>query len=93
VEKVTGCRRLPPDPALVRRLSARLDRRRRCRCSVAAHPDSTHTDHGNPRRELHHGHKITTVRRSDVGERVGRVSATTLVEIERSLLAFLGIAD
>lgn len=37
--------------------------------------------------------KITTVRRSNVGQRVGRVSATTLVEIERSLLAFLGIAD
>lgn len=37
--------------------------------------------------------KITTVRRSQVGERVGRVSATRLVEIERALLTFLGIAD
>lgn len=37
--------------------------------------------------------KIATVRRSQVGERVGRVSATRLVEIERALLTFLGIAD
>lgn len=37
--------------------------------------------------------KIMTVRRAHVGQRVGRVSATTLVEIERALLTFLGIAD
>jgi mRNA interferase MazF len=37
--------------------------------------------------------KVTTVRRSNVQQRVGRVSAATLVEIERALLTFLGMAD
>lgn len=37
--------------------------------------------------------KITTVRRSHVGQRIGRVSSTILVEVERALLTFLGIAD
>jgi mRNA interferase MazF len=37
--------------------------------------------------------KITSVRRSNVGQRIGRVSATSLVEIERALVTFLGIAD
>jgi mRNA interferase MazF len=37
--------------------------------------------------------KITTVRRSNVDQRIGRVSASTLVEVERAMLAFLGLAD
>jgi mRNA interferase MazF len=37
--------------------------------------------------------KITTVRRSNLGGRVGRVPTTLMAEIERSLLVFLGIAS
>lgn len=37
--------------------------------------------------------KLTTARRSKVQERVGRVSAALLVEVERSLMVFLGLAD
>lgn len=34
--------------------------------------------------------KITTVRRSNVGKALGRLETTTLVEVERRLLVFLG---
>jgi len=37
--------------------------------------------------------KLTTVQRSNVGVRVGALSTTELVELERLLLVFLGIAD
>jgi mRNA interferase MazF len=37
--------------------------------------------------------KITTVRRSNLGTRVGRVSTTLMAEIERSLMVFLGLAS
>ncbi|WP_426623159.1 type II toxin-antitoxin system PemK/MazF family toxin [Leifsonia sp. McL0607] len=36
--------------------------------------------------------KLTTVRRSNVQERVGRLTAAQLVGVERALLAFLGLA-
>ena len=36
--------------------------------------------------------KVTTVRRSSLGEATGRVTASQMVEIERALLVFLGIA-
>lgn len=36
--------------------------------------------------------KITTVRRGNVGTRVGRLAPESLVEVERALLAFLGLA-
>lgn len=36
--------------------------------------------------------KITTVRRSNVQSRLGRLTAGQLVEVERALLVFLGIA-
>lgn len=36
--------------------------------------------------------KVTTVRRSSLGERTGRVTAAQMVEVERALLVFLGIA-
>lgn len=36
--------------------------------------------------------KLTTVRRSSVQERVGRLTAMQLVEVERAMLAFLGLA-
>lgn len=36
--------------------------------------------------------KLTTVRRSNVHTRVGRLSAEQLVEIERAIMAFLGLA-
>ncbi|MCZ9884404.1 type II toxin-antitoxin system PemK/MazF family toxin [Arthrobacter sp. B2a2-09] len=36
--------------------------------------------------------KITTVRRSNVQSRVGRLTSGQLVEVERALLVFLGIA-
>ncbi|MCX2747237.1 type II toxin-antitoxin system PemK/MazF family toxin [Arthrobacter sp. MI7-26] len=36
--------------------------------------------------------KITTVRRSNVQSRVGRLTAGQLVDVERALLVFLGIA-
>jgi len=35
--------------------------------------------------------KLTTVRRSNVQEKVGRISASQLVEVERAMLAFLGL--
>lgn len=37
--------------------------------------------------------KLTTVRRANIKERVGRISATQLVEVERALMVFLGLAD
>lgn len=37
--------------------------------------------------------KITTVRRSNLGTRIGRVSATLMADIERSLMVFLGLAS
>lgn len=36
--------------------------------------------------------KLTTVRRSNVQSRVGRVTADQLGEVERALMAFLGLA-
>jgi mRNA interferase MazF len=36
--------------------------------------------------------KLTTVRRSNVHDRVGRLTASQLVEVERAMLAFLGLA-
>ncbi|WP_435748355.1 type II toxin-antitoxin system PemK/MazF family toxin [Microbacterium sp. PMB16] len=36
--------------------------------------------------------KITTVRRQNVMDRVGRLTASQLAEIERSVLVFLGLA-
>jgi mRNA interferase MazF len=36
--------------------------------------------------------KLTTVRRSNVHTRVGRLTARQLVEIERAIMAFLGLA-
>lgn len=36
--------------------------------------------------------KVTTVRREHVGTRVGRLAPEGLVEVERSLMAFLGLA-
>jgi mRNA interferase MazF len=36
--------------------------------------------------------KLTTVRRSNVHTRVGRLTADQLVEIERAMMAFLGLA-
>ena len=37
--------------------------------------------------------KLTTVRRTNVEERVGRLPAAQLLMVERALLAFLGLAD
>lgn len=36
--------------------------------------------------------KVTTVRRTSLGERTGRASAAQMVEVERALLVFLGVA-
>lgn len=36
--------------------------------------------------------KVTTVRRSSLGSHVGRAAAAQMVEIERALLVFLGVA-
>lgn len=36
--------------------------------------------------------KVTTVRRTRLGERIGRVTASQMVHIERALLVLLGIA-
>jgi mRNA interferase MazF len=36
--------------------------------------------------------KVTTVRRENVGTRVGRLLPESLVEVERALMAFLGLA-
>lgn len=36
--------------------------------------------------------KVTTIRRSSPGERIGRLSSAQMVEVERSLLVFLAIA-
>lgn len=37
--------------------------------------------------------KLTTVRRTSVSERIGRLSPVQLVELERLVLVFLGLAD
>ena len=37
--------------------------------------------------------KITTVRRSNVTNQVGRLTSSQLVEIERLVMVFLGLAD
>ncbi len=37
--------------------------------------------------------KLTTVRRSNTGEVVGHLAATTLVEFERRILVFLGFGE
>ncbi|BBY07649.1 hypothetical protein MNVI_29670 [Mycobacterium noviomagense] len=37
--------------------------------------------------------KITTVRRSNLGARIGRVPTTVMADIERSLMVFLGLAS
>lgn len=37
--------------------------------------------------------KITTVRRSNLGARVGRVSAALMTDIERAAMVFLGLAS
>ncbi len=36
--------------------------------------------------------KLTTVRRSSIGARVGRLTAEQVVEVERAIMAFLGLA-
>ena len=36
--------------------------------------------------------KVTTVRRSNVHARVGRLTAEQMVEVERAIMAFLGLA-
>lgn len=36
--------------------------------------------------------KITTVRRENVGTRFGRLTPESLVEVERAMMAFLGLA-
>lgn len=36
--------------------------------------------------------KLTTVRRDNVGSRVGRLAPESIVEVERALMAFLGLA-
>lgn len=37
--------------------------------------------------------KITTVRRSNVSRQIGQISAAQIVELERLLAVFLGLAD
>jgi mRNA interferase MazF len=37
--------------------------------------------------------KITTVRRSNVTHRIGRLTASQLVDVERLVMVFLGLAD
>lgn len=36
--------------------------------------------------------KVTTVRRDQLGRRIGRLTTSTLLELERALVVFLGIA-
>jgi mRNA interferase MazF len=36
--------------------------------------------------------KVTTVRRSSVGDRLGVLTATQMLDVERPLLVFLGVA-
>jgi mRNA interferase MazF len=36
--------------------------------------------------------KITTVRRASLGERIGRLTPTQMVDVERLVIVFLGIA-
>ena len=37
--------------------------------------------------------KITSVRRSNLGERIGRLPTSLMADIERSLMVFLGLAS
>jgi mRNA interferase MazF len=36
--------------------------------------------------------KLTTVRRANLGQRIGRVDSETMVAVEQSLAVFLGLA-
>lgn len=36
--------------------------------------------------------KLTTVRRSNLGQRIGRIDSATMVSVEQSLAVFLGLA-
>jgi mRNA interferase MazF len=51
----------------------------------------------SPQNGLHDGSslmvdKITTVRRSKLGERIGRLSSEDMVRLDRALVVFLGLA-
>lgn len=37
--------------------------------------------------------KLTTVRRSNATQRIGRLSTSQLIEVERLMMVFLGLAD
>ncbi len=37
--------------------------------------------------------KITTVRRANFGQKIGRMSSSQLVHLERLIIVFLGLAD
>lgn len=37
--------------------------------------------------------KITTVRRTNLGSRLGRVSSAVMADVERSVMVFLGVAS
>lgn len=37
--------------------------------------------------------KLTTVRRTTVGQRIGQLGRTELIDLERLLMVFLGLAD
>lgn len=37
--------------------------------------------------------KLTTVRRLNVTQRIGRLSSTQIVDMERLVVSFLGLAD
>jgi mRNA interferase MazF len=37
--------------------------------------------------------KLTTVRRANVTQRIGRLSAAQMVDLERLVMVFLGLAD
>ena len=64
--------------------------------NVQATPDARPDRGERPVRDragqLRDGGLITTVRRTSLGARLGRATAAQVVEVERSLLVFLGIA-
>lgn len=37
--------------------------------------------------------KITTVRRANLGQKIGRMSSSQLVDVERLIMVFFGLAD
>lgn len=71
-------------------MPANFDRRLGALDAVASAPDALS---GHDAANFVMVDKVTTVRRANVLNRVGRLSANQLVDLERLVLVFFGLAD